>query len=164
MGRRLADRHVKTSALRFVASLLLALVRHIYRLPDVRLDFAVQAVFANNLRLSILDGLPAHRLRDDSTDVTRVRDRWKKARLFVFLCGQVTYQLRSRGLDHGVGDVPGFGGDDAKSEAGKDVRVVGLGDVNLLPAGICRFKGAAGADEGAAFGPVHQVLRCGFAA
>ena len=41
-----------------------AFVRYVHWFPDIRLEFAIQAIFADNLRLPILNRLATYRLRD----------------------------------------------------------------------------------------------------
>jgi len=41
-----------------------AFVRYVHWFPDIRLEFAIQAIFAGNLRLAILNRLATYRLRD----------------------------------------------------------------------------------------------------
>ena len=50
-----------------------AFVRYVYWFPDICLQFAIQAIFAGNLRLALLNRLPGHGLRDLATELTRIR-------------------------------------------------------------------------------------------
>ena len=124
----------------------------------------VEGLFVGHLRLAVLNRLFSDRLADQTTELARFGDGWQKDPPFVLLRGQVMCQFRSRGLDHHIGDAPCFGRDDSESEPGKNVRVIGLRDVNRLSTNIYRLERAAGANQRASFRPVHQVLRSSFAA
>ena len=114
--------------------------------------------------MTISNRLSSHRQPNQATELTRLRKWRKKARLLVLLCGQLTNQFLCGGLDHRIGDPPGFGGNDSKRESRKYVRVIGLGDGNLLSANIHRLERTAGADQRPSFCPIHQVLGSRFTA
>src|SRR5215813_1165074 len=145
-------------------SAMLTFIRHVDRLPDVRLELMGEAFLASDLRLSIADRLPTHRQRDRAGELTRLRKRRKEAGGFVVARGEVLDQLLGSGLDHRIGHATRLGSDDSKRKAGKYVRVVGLRDVKALATKMHRTERAASADQRPPFGPVHQVLRRRFAA
>src|SRR5215471_16695718 len=98
-----------------------ALVRYVNRLPDVRLEFMGEAFLAGDLRLSILDRLPAYRDRDRAGELTRLRKRWKQVCGFVVACRQVLNQLSGCGLDHRIRHATRLRGDYPKRKAWKYV-------------------------------------------
>src|ERR1019366_354066 len=49
-------------------------------------------------------------------------------------------------------------------KSGKNVGVIGLGDMHIFPAETYRWKRTAGTDQRPPLGPIQQVLRVGFAA
>jgi len=50
-----------------------AFVRNVHWFPDICLQFAIQAIFAGDLRLAILNRLPSHGQRNRATEFTRIR-------------------------------------------------------------------------------------------
>lgn len=127
------------------------------RVVHARLDPGVEVLIAHGAQGGLAVDLVVLGSADDfagdhDANLANAGDVWVKEAMIDFLGSQGLRESLARGVDHGIGDLNGFGEDGAHSDTWKNVHVVALARVvgMMLASGVGEgegLKGGAGGEE-----------------